>query len=390
MRALRTFCIGLIVVAVIGVSIPAQARAATRYETGIATSGSLVGMERSALQARLDDIAGLGTTWIRVDFSWPTIQPDNADHFDWSGYDYLVQQASDRNLKILAVLTYTAEWAQDPACKALVQDQAAAIKCNPRSPSDFARFAAVVAERYQHLRIRGYEIWNEPNLLSYWRTVKPGQELAADPVTYARFANAAAVEIRKYNDDCVILPGGLAPLFEPKPSKGMNQSDFVAQLLPHLRKDLFTGIAVHPYSWPALPEFAAPYNAFYTVDAGDPETNLRQVMQQAGWGDKEIWGTEFGASTIGERSGKATLWNRPDHVTEPRQALIVGSGFDNWYKKENVGPLFVHSDTDEWLGTHKNEGGFGLRRDDGSEKPAFRVFKDANDAINRADTRNEP
>jgi hypothetical protein len=391
MKLLRlsiTICLITCALQVVGGASPAQA--ATRYEAGIATSGSLVGMDRGKLQSRLDDIKNLGTTWIRVDFSWPTIQPTSADEFDWSGYDYLVEQASVRDLKILAVLAYTPQWAQDPRCTALVPNKSAAKKCNPRSAADFARFAGVTAERYRHYRIRGYEIWNEPNLLSYWRTAQSSEALSVDPRKYAELANAAAVEIRKHNVDCVILPGGLAPLFEPQPSRGMRQSDFAAALIPHLRADLFTGIAVHPYSWPALPETKAAYNAFYTVDDGDPAYSLREVMRQAGWHDKEIWGTEFGASTKGQRAGNATRYWRPDHVTEQRQAEIVTNGMQRWYQKENVGPLFVHSDNDAWLGQRKNESGFGLRRNDGSEKPAYQSFKDAADTINKADTVNAP
>lgn len=379
-----------IIACVLQICMPALPATATRLETGIATSGSLVGMERRLLQTRLDDIKAMGTTWIRVDFSWPTIQPDSSEKYDWSGYDYLVHQASARGLKILAVLAYTPEWAQDPACRALVPDKSAAKKCNPRSIEEFARFAGTLAKRYRHDRVRGYEIWNEPNLLSYWRTAQAGQILSVDPAKYARYANAAAVEIRKYNRDGAIITGGLAPLFEPSPARGMRQSDFVAHVLPHLRKDLFIGIGVHPYSWPALPEDKKDYNAFYTVDGGDPEYNLREVMRRGGWGDKEIWATEFGASTRGQRAGKATLLWRPDHVSESRQAEIVTSGMQNWYKKQHAGPLFVHSDSDAWLGVHKNESGFGLRRSDGTEKPAYRAYKQGADAINRANPRREP
>lgn len=377
----RIMCVVIALCILQGVLPSTPASAATRYETGVSVSGSIVGMGRSTLQSRLDDIKQMGATWIRVDFSWPTIQPFGPGHYDWRGYDYLVHQASARNLKILAVLAYTPQWAQDPTCAALVSDLAAATKCSPDSPEDFARFASAVAGRYKHDRIRGYELWNEPNLLSYWRTVQ-GEQLSVDPAAFARYANAAATEIRKHNSDCVILPGGLAPQFESNPARGMRQSDFLTRLLPHLQKDLFTGIAIHPYSWPALPDTPAPYNAFYTVDGGEPEHNLRVIMQQGGWGDKEIWATEFGASTQGEYQGEPTGDLRPDHVSEPRQAEILKNGFDNWYIKENTGPLFVHSDSDTWLGTHKNESGFGLRRADGSAKPSYHVFKEESDIMN--------
>ena len=105
-------------------------------------------------------------------------------------------------------------------------------------------------------------------------------------------------------------------------------------------------------------------------------------MELAGWGDKEIWATEFGATTRGQRwVRKPTKWLRPDHVTEDMQAQIVEQGIACWYKKQNVGPLFVHSDSDQWLEKHRNEGGFGMRRADGSKKPSYDAFRAAVDKL---------
>lgn len=187
----------------------------------------------------------------------------------------------------------------------------------------------------------------------------------------------AAYQIRVFSD-AAIITGGLSPLLEPVISVGERQSDYLTRLLPHLKSALFTGVSIHPYSWPVLPDIAADYNAFYTVDQGDSEYNLRTIMTKAGWGDKQIWGTEYGASTVGLRKvSKPTKHNRPDHVSETKQAQLVEKGIAKWCEKQNVGPLFVHSDSDEWLPNRKNEGGFGLRRSDGSKKPAYDAFKAA-------------
>ncbi|HKX73059.1 MAG TPA: hypothetical protein VJM32_03535 [Candidatus Saccharimonadales bacterium] len=75
---------------------------------------------------------------------------------------------------------------------------------------------------------------------------------------------------------------------------------------------------------------------------------------------------------------------RPDHVTEASQAQIIAQGIDEWYDKPNVGPLFVHSDSDQWLPHRKNNvSGFGLRRKDGTEKPAYHAFVAATKRIRR-------
>jgi len=358
-------------------TMPISASAATRYETGISTSATLLWMNDADLNARLSDIKDLGTTWIRVDFSWADIQSDNSQEYHWDMYDRVVRAADAHHLKILAVLDYTPKWARDPRCQALADSEESAQKCSPQSSDAFGRFAHAAAERYHQQSVRGWEIWNEPNLSAYWKTVGTSDTLSVDPLAYARVANAAAAQIRPLTD-AVIITGGLSPLFEPHHTSGMRQSDYLAQLLPYLKPDLFDGIGIHPYSWPALPSKAASYNAFYTVDNGPSDYNLRTIMGAAGWGDKEIWGTEYGASTKGIRSTiHPTKWDRPDHVTEDAQALIVAQGIADWYTKPNVGPLIIHSDSDQWLPRHKNEDGFGLRRSDGTEKPAYDALKAA-------------
>ncbi|HVQ44328.1 MAG TPA: cellulase family glycosylhydrolase [Candidatus Saccharimonadia bacterium] len=352
-------------------------QAATRDEVGIATGATLLRMNDKDLDSRLADIERLGATWIRVDFSWPAIQPEGPTIYHWKMYDRVVRVAGVHHLKILAVLDYTAPWAAEPRCATLVITKAAAQKCNPQSNAAFARFARTAAIRYKHQSIRAWEIWNEPNLSSYWKTARRNKTVYYDPRAYAALANAAAREIRHNSPGTLVVTGGLAPMFEPKFPKGMRQSDFLAQMLPYLNPKLFDAVGVHPYSWPVPPARAVSYNAFYTVDQGRPKDNLRTIMARAGWGNKQIWGTEYGAPTTGARAvAQPTKRNRPDHVTEASQAQIVKQGLDIWYDKANVGPLFVHSDSDQWLPTsHKNEDGFGLRRSDGSKKPAYDAFR---------------
>jgi polysaccharide biosynthesis protein PslG len=374
----------LLVVALLVPALPTGA--AKRFEVGIATSGTLLRMNDHDLSARLSDIRSMGATWIRVDFSWPAIQPDQASEYHWGMYDRLVRVADVHNLKILALLAYTPKWAQDPLCAKLVITKQAGQKCNPKSTELFGQFARAAAIRYKDTSVRAWEIWNEPNLSAYWKTVQADRKAVhADPIAYARFANAAAIQIRHHNPDSVILTGGLSPMYEPKYPKGLRQSDFLAEVLPRLRRDVFDGIAMHPYSWPAMPSKAASYNAFYTLDQGDPQHNLRTIITKAGWGSKELWGTEYGASTKGLRHILTpSKMGRPDHVTEASQAQIIAQGIDEWYDKPNVGPLFVHSDSDQWLPHRKNNvSGFGLRRKDGTEKPAYHAFVTATKRIRR-------
>lgn len=348
--------------------------AQTRFEIGMSTSATMMHMNERQLKERMQDIRSTGVNWLRMDFSWAVIQPESPHIYHWGMYDKVVKAATENNMKILATLDYTPKWAADKRCLALVKSDP--IKCSPRDPNEFAHFAAVTVFRYRGQSVRAWEIWNEQNLTGYWKTPQPDNALTVDPLAYARVANAAALEIRHHDHSAVVVTGGLAPMFEPRRTIGMNQADYLEQLLPRLDAHLFDAIGVHPYSWPTMPAVPAVYNAFYTVDGGKPDHNLKTIMQKSGWGNKEVWGTEFGASTVGDRITREGN-KRVDHVTESSQAQIVSQGVVDWYKKKNVGPIFVHSDSDQWLRQHKNEGGFGLRRKDGSKKPAYDSFKSA-------------
>jgi hypothetical protein len=355
-----------------------QTQAATRDEVGISTGATLLRMKNQQLDKRLKDIKQLGATWIRVDFNWPAIQPHHANAYNWGMYDRMVRVAGVHQLKVLGVLGYTPKWAQEPRCAKLVITPAAGQKCNPKSTHTFANFARAAAQRYKGKSVRAWEIWNEPNLSSYWKTAQPAHNriknaVHADAAAYAMFANAAAQQIRSSAPDTVIVTGGLAPLWEPKYPKGLRQSDYLAQLLPRLNPALFDAIGIHPYSWPTLPNKAVIHNAFYSVDKGREQYNLRAIMDENGFGGKQMWGTEYGAPTKGvSRAGQ-----RVDRVSETVQAHIVAQGIRSWYDKPNVGPLIVHSDSDQWLPQRKNEGGFGLRRQDGTKKPAYDAFRAA-------------
>ncbi len=165
-------------------------------------------MNDKDLNSRMSDISSIGATWIRIDMSWPIIQPDNANAYDWDMYDRIVHAANVHNLKILAMIAYTPPWAQEPLCAKLVITKAAGQKCNPKSPEVFGRFARAAAIRYKGTSIRAWEIWNEPNLSAYWKTVQAdGKAVHADPIAYATFANAAAIQIRHNYPESVIITG---------------------------------------------------------------------------------------------------------------------------------------------------------------------------------------
>ncbi len=354
--------------------MPRQALATT--EIGMATSNTLLNVPDSQLEHRLDDMQRLGVTWLRVDFSWATIQPHDARNFDFRFHEKVVAGAQRHGMKILATLGYTPAWARDPACAAVVHaEEESRQKCTPRDAREFAHFAHETAWYFKN-RIAAWEIWNEPNLTGYWKDVRPDGSVWVNPEAFGRLASLAGNAIHELQPGAPVVVGGLAPVFDAHDPRGMRQSDFLRATLPHLQSGSVTAIAIHPYTWPAQPRQHEVWNAFYTTDGGPDELNQQKILQNNNRNDMAIWGTEFGASTVGTQpsSTDPAIPLRPDSVSEDAQATTVQQGIADWYAKANVGPLFLYADSDQYLPSYRNEGGFGLRRSDGSAKPAYMQF----------------
>lgn len=367
---------------ILGSSSYQPVAAASGKEIGIATGTSLLWTEEEDLERRVRGIQVLGASWVRIEFNWAEIQAESPDKYRWGSYDRVIKVLRKYNLKVLATLVNSPAWARNEHCAALVSTEEAERKCSPGNVDEFGRFARSAVLRYNKSSIYAWEVWNEPNLTGHWKTARPNNTIFVDASAYARTANAAAAQIRKYQPRAFIVTGGLAPVYERRYHAGQRQSDYLRQLLPLLDHKLFNAVGVHPYSWPHVPGTVKDYNAFYTVNNEDEEYNLRTIMNNAGWGDRQIWATEFGASTKGKRLENPNQKlgpnsKRPDHVSEQKQARIIKDGVALWHQKPNVGPLFIHSDSDKWLMNRGNERGYGLRRPDGSKKPAYEALRQA-------------
>lgn len=362
-------------------SVITQPAAATpAVEVGIATGGSLLNMPPSILRQRLLEIKQLGASWIRVDFSWTVIQPHNYYDYDFRFHDKVVKEAERAGIKIMGLLTYTPAWARTNECVSLAGPRESELqKCAPRDDHEFANFALKTAWRYRLHNIHAWEIWNEPNLVGYWKEVNKKGEFFINPERYGKLATRTGNAIHGVDPHVTVVTGGMSPMYEPSPTRGMRQSDYLRGMLPYLSKGGVNAVGIHPYTWPATPRTIADWNAFYTVDKGDPQHNLHDILGQADRGDLQLWATEYGASTSGRtRAGSRTTPRvRPDHVDEQTQAQIIKEAVEDWHTKPNVGPIFIYSDRDQYLPQHKNEGGFGLRRRDGSLKPAHNALKEA-------------
>src|SRR5207248_909512 len=74
----------------------------------------------------------------------------------------------------------------------------------PTNLNDYASFVHVAAAHFAAHGVHAYEIWNEPNLASFW-------EPTPDPVRYTQMLKLAYPAIKSADPTATVVTGGLSP-----------------------------------------------------------------------------------------------------------------------------------------------------------------------------------
>lgn len=328
---------------------------------GVAVGETLSAASPEELARTLDDLASLGVGWVRADLAWSSVRPEeNAPH-RWDAFDRLVEAAYARGIRVLPILTYTPAWARMDAC-------AWTSKCPPEDPSAFGAFAQSAAERYAPRGVVAWEVWNEPNIRTFWAS-------GANPAGYAALLKEAYAAIHTVSPDAVVVSGGLAPASTG--NGDMEPREFLEQLYIYGAGASFDAVGFHPYSYPLSPTHYKRSNAWSQM--AETSWSIRSIMREHGDDAKQVWLTEYGAPTAGPGAiatggdGHA-FWNVPDHVSEAYQAELMREAFTAHASYGWAGPLFWYSYRDLGVDRENKEHFFGLLRYDGTRKPAYEDF----------------
>ena len=287
---------------------------------------------------------GAGT--LRINLAWGSVQSGPYSPYDWSHYDPVVRGAAENGIRVLATIYSTPDWAA-PTAEA------------PPLGSDlpaFEAFARAAVKRYgsdgtfwedhpevPKLPITDWQLWNEPNSPLFWKP-RP------DADQYLRLLRAFNSAVRGSDPAGRILLGGLFPT----PAGGISLEDFLSALYEGGGRDLFDGVALHPYA-------RTPRETINRV------ARARQIMRRFGDAGKPIWITEVGWASTGRppglvvgAAGQAGYLRQVFQLAaEDRDRLGIAGVV--WYSlTDTPGPLWV--------------GHCGLFRLDGSPKPAWEAF----------------
>ncbi len=193
------------------------------------TAGGGLGAQASAIRAT-------GTRSVRAAAYWSDLEPE-AGQLQLGSFDALVLDAARKGLSVLPVVHRTPSWA---AARPNVGSSP------PADPATYARFLARLVARYgpsgtlwrEHpevakLSIRKWQIWNEPDLTTYWDDPNwaPG---------YVRLLKAARKALKKADPHSVVVAAGMtrkawADLRKLYAAGGRNSFD-VAAIHPYSRE----------------------------------------------------------------------------------------------------------------------------------------------------------
>jgi hypothetical protein len=333
---------------------PVGSSAAGR-KAGLSMGGKVFPWEDDAPQSfDVAAAASTGAAWIRIDVQWNVVQAKGPTSWNWHAFDTMVRKSEQAGLKVMAVLSWTPDWANGGR----------GMYAAPSDPSAFAKFAAAAAERYGPggpggTHVRWWEIWNEPNNPIYWTG-------APNAPAYVALLEPTFSAIKARDPGATVITGGLAPNgdLNADPTNPMHPINYLKAMYAAGAHGSFDAVGHHPYAPNKGPLVDTPgadgWNSFLYTET------IHQVMQAHGDGAKKIWGTETGLPT--------GTCERCFSETTQRDWLV--QEYFQWAAWSFTGPLFWHSARDEKTGSAQRSENFGLLRTDFSSKPAFSTAKD--------------
>jgi hypothetical protein len=307
-------------------------------------------IDPSMRSRQYDLIKAEGFRAVRVYIQWAYIEL-SPGQFDWGHTDSLVMDAANRGLMILGLVTYAPSWAVPPQARTLVHPA-------PADAKPWRNFIAQAAQRYSNV-IHNWEIWNEPNIDD---SFAPAPDLAL----YSSMLKESYAAIKSVDPGSVVITGGTSPAVDT-PTE-MAPATFIKGLYDHGAGDFFDAVAMHPYSSPDLLSAEGPEDS---SNSNRAIKEVSELMASRGQSGKQIWFTEFGASTSAPGATAPDLSGQQVGVTQQRQAEILTEGINYMRSLPNGGPIFLFDFRDVETGSRDVQYNYGLLRSDFSAKPAL-------------------
>ena len=310
-------------------------------------------------------LADAGAGIARVDVGWSSLEERRKGTFErWylDRLDALVMRAEHHGVRLLLTVTDSPCWASSaPAtvkrgCEGAWWDREVQ-RYPPVEAADYADALAFLVRRYGS-RVAAWEIWNEPNQDTYFKSDRPAED-------YAKIVRAAYPAAKAADASATVLAGSLAE----------SPAGFVEKLFDHGIGGNFDAFSIHPYAGDASPDDPGD-DAWVKNSFARGIPSVREVLMRHGE-DKPIWLTEFGWSTSTIRGDEP--WR--NGVTEAAQARYTEQALLKVREWSYVPVAVVFELVDERDDPDDRESNFGLVRHDRTLKPAYNAFRRAAETL---------
>jgi len=155
------------------------------------------------IEVTLKQVTRLRMSWIKQQMRWGVFSPAPGQ-MDWSGFDSVINAASDKGLKVMLSIVTAPKWSH-PNLQATADDPDA-INAPPDDLNEYAKFVGEVVDRYKG-KIHAIEIWNEQNIDAEWRA----NPQSVNPEKYVEMLKLAYQVIKSKDPNIVVISGALSP-----------------------------------------------------------------------------------------------------------------------------------------------------------------------------------
>jgi polysaccharide biosynthesis protein PslG len=314
--------------------------------------------------ARPTEAAQLGVEWERLTFHWNYFQPNSPQDFDTAAISgTALDSARGANRQVVGMIKGTPAWASSSGSPVAVPS-GIELPYNDLN-NHFAQFVMQLVRFYSERGIHHWIIWNEPD-------IRPGEgalEFEGEVEQYFLMLKTASLAAQSVDPNVHIQMAGLSWWYDSEHGR----EPYLLRLLrlidadPEARQNnwYFDGISVHIY--------------FTTSSVSILLDAHRQILNQFGLQNKEIWLDEYNASP---RRDPVTPIGAPFQLSLEQQAdfivqasaLALASGVDRLAVYKLFDNDFIPGQSEAW----------GLVRHDGSLRPAFSAYQQVITTFNGA------
>ena len=289
-----------------------------------------------------NNIDTLGVQWVKQVVSWRDIEPI-AGEINFDALDQMIASLQAQDRQILLTVTAAPDWARS------IQEE----NGPPDNFEDFAAFVSTLASRYAG-QVAAYQIWNEPNLRSRWKsTVHP-----ISAASYVELLRQAHDAIKAADPDALVISAGLAPtgfndaLNAEVGNLEINAVDdriFLSGMYAEGGAGQVDAIGAHPIGWANPPDamccdpsegvethFDNPH--FYFLNTLQ---DYRQIQLANGDSTTPIWVTKFGWGTSEDIGTIDPINVFTAYTSLEEQAQYTARAFDIGMSLGYVGPMFA-------------------------------------------------